>query len=172
MLTWRGKTRMYTVGIVFEFYTVPLQINFIRVINAELEKIHVWFSANRLSLNVAKTNYMFFGKRKVTVDISIKMNVTIRALVRMRMRFSVNEDRTPLNFIAVYWFGLTDENPVSSSQFTAVSLSRSGCRRKRKVMDNRRNSTTTILLVVSAPTEVSPAQSPDASSIPLPRERA
>ena len=33
----------------------------IRVINAE-------FSANRLSLNVAKTIYMFFGKRKVTVD--------------------------------------------------------------------------------------------------------
>ena len=44
------------------------------MINAELEKIHMWFSANRLSLNVAKTNYMFFGKRKVTVDISIKMN--------------------------------------------------------------------------------------------------
>ena len=29
----------------------------LRVINAELEKIHMWFSANRLSLNVAKTNY-------------------------------------------------------------------------------------------------------------------
>ena len=46
----------------------------IRVINVELEKIHMWFSGNRLSLNVAKTKYMFFGKRKVTVDISIKMN--------------------------------------------------------------------------------------------------
>ena len=41
--------------------------------------------------------------------------VTIRELVTMRMRFSVNEDRTPLNFIALYWFGLTDENPVSNS---------------------------------------------------------
>ena len=28
----------------------------IRVINAELDKIQVWCSANRLSLNVAKTN--------------------------------------------------------------------------------------------------------------------
>ena len=46
----------------------------LRVINAELEKIHMWFSANRLSLNVAKTNYMFFGKRKLPVDISIKIN--------------------------------------------------------------------------------------------------
>ena len=41
----------------------------IRVINAELEKIHVWLSTNRLSLNVAKTNYLFFGKRKVTVAL-------------------------------------------------------------------------------------------------------
>ena len=24
LLTWRGKTRMNAVGIVFEFYTVPL----------------------------------------------------------------------------------------------------------------------------------------------------
>ena len=46
----------------------------LRVINAELENIHMWFSVNRLSLNVAKTNYMFFGKRKLPVDISIKIN--------------------------------------------------------------------------------------------------
>ena len=44
------------------------------MINAELDKIHMWFSANRLSLNVAKTNYMFFGKRKLPVDISTKIN--------------------------------------------------------------------------------------------------
>ena len=45
------------------------------MINAELEKIHMWFSAKyRLSLNVAKTNCMFYGKRKSTVDISTKLN--------------------------------------------------------------------------------------------------
>ena len=43
----------------------------IRVINAELEKKNMWVSGNRFSLNVAKTNYMFFGKRKLTVDIYI-----------------------------------------------------------------------------------------------------
>ena len=32
------------------------------------------FSANRLSLNVTKTNYMFFWNRKLTVDISVKIN--------------------------------------------------------------------------------------------------
>ena len=46
----------------------------IREIHAELDKIHMWFSANRLSLNVAKTNCMFYGKRKLTVDISTKLN--------------------------------------------------------------------------------------------------
>ena len=34
----------------------------------------MWFSVNRLSLNVTKTNYMFFGNRKLTVDISVKIN--------------------------------------------------------------------------------------------------
>ena len=31
-------------------------------------------NVNRLSLNVTKTNYMFFGNRKLTVDISVKIN--------------------------------------------------------------------------------------------------
>ena len=52
------------------------------VINAELEKIHMWFSANRLSLNVDKTNYMLFGKRKVTVDISIKVNKEVISVTK------------------------------------------------------------------------------------------
>ena len=29
LLTRRGKTRMYTVGIVFEFYTVPFKLGWI-----------------------------------------------------------------------------------------------------------------------------------------------
>ena len=52
-------------------------------------------------------------------------DVTIRELVRMRMRFSVNEDRTPLNFIALYWFGLTGENPVTKQ----VTFNNDSCHR-------------------------------------------
>ena len=52
-------------------------------------------------------------------------DVTIRELVRMRMRFSVNEDRTPLNFIALYWFGLIDENPVTKQ----VTFNNDSCHR-------------------------------------------
>ena len=44
----------------------------VRMINNGLEQ--VWFSVNRLSLNVTKTNYMIFGNRKLTADISVKIN--------------------------------------------------------------------------------------------------
>ena len=39
-------------------------------INTELTTISQWFSANLLSLNIKKTNYMLFSNKKVT-DISI-----------------------------------------------------------------------------------------------------
>ena len=34
-----------------------------QVITSELEKLNLWFSLNKLSLNVTKTNYMVFGKK-------------------------------------------------------------------------------------------------------------
>ena len=37
----------------------------IRRTNTELDKLHVWFAVNSLSLNVTKTNYMMFGNRKL-----------------------------------------------------------------------------------------------------------
>ena len=36
------------------------------IINNELKKLEVWFSVNKLSLNVLKTNYMLFSKCKKT----------------------------------------------------------------------------------------------------------
>ena len=38
--------------------------------NTELDKLHVWFAVNRLSLNIAKANYMMFGNRKLNASIS------------------------------------------------------------------------------------------------------
>ncbi len=34
------------------------------VLNSELEVISDWFSANLLSLNIKKTNYILFGNKK------------------------------------------------------------------------------------------------------------
>ena len=39
-----------------------------------LEQLHTWFSVNRLSLNISKTNYMIFGNRRITADICVRIN--------------------------------------------------------------------------------------------------
>ena len=41
----------------------------IRQTNAELDKLNVWFSVNRLSLNIAETNYMIFGNRTLKTPL-------------------------------------------------------------------------------------------------------
>ena len=51
----------------------------IRQTNAKLDKLNVWFSLNRLSLNIAKTNYTIFGNHTLKKSLSIKINkVTIK----------------------------------------------------------------------------------------------
>ena len=46
----------------------------VRIINGGLEQLQTWFSVNRLSLNISKTNYMIFGNRKITADICVRIN--------------------------------------------------------------------------------------------------
>ena len=46
----------------------------VRMINGGLEPLQTWFSVNRLSLNISKTNYMIFGNRRVTADICVIIN--------------------------------------------------------------------------------------------------
>ena len=47
-----------------------------REISKELDKLNVWFNVNKLSLNVAKTNYMVFGKdRNQDSILTIQGNV-------------------------------------------------------------------------------------------------
>ena len=38
-----------------------------RTVNAELDRISIWFKCNKLSLNVVKTNVMFFGHKRCKV---------------------------------------------------------------------------------------------------------
>ena len=51
--------------------------------NTEMDKLHVWFAVNRLSINVTKTNCMMFGNRKLNTSIFIKIN--IQALDRVEV---------------------------------------------------------------------------------------
>ena len=43
-------------------------------INRELDKLFVWFSVNRLSLNLGKTNYMLFRSRPPDNELALKIN--------------------------------------------------------------------------------------------------
>ncbi len=48
----------------------------------ELNKLHVWLSVNKRSLNVDKTNYILFGNRKNIDNVCISMNNIIITGVR------------------------------------------------------------------------------------------
>ena len=43
-------------------------------LNRELGKLFVWFSVNKLSLNLSKTNYILFRNRSADTDLNIRMN--------------------------------------------------------------------------------------------------
>ena len=43
-------------------------------LNRELGKLFVWFSVNKLSLNLSKTNYILFRNRSADTDLNIRIN--------------------------------------------------------------------------------------------------
>ena len=49
-----------------------------QVVNSELEKVSEWLLANRLSLNVSKSNFLFISSHKT--DRNIKLNINTREL--------------------------------------------------------------------------------------------
>ena len=51
-------------------------------ISRELDKLHVWLSVNKLSLNVDKTNFILFGNRKNIDNVCISLNNSIITRVR------------------------------------------------------------------------------------------
>ena len=52
----------------------------ISVINCELGQLYTWFSINKLSLNVSKTNYTIFSNRIINfvIDVRIRNNQMTR----------------------------------------------------------------------------------------------
>ena len=43
-------------------------------LNRELGKLFVWFSVNKLSLHLSKTNYILFRNRSADTDLNIRIN--------------------------------------------------------------------------------------------------
>ena len=54
------------------FFCSVAELN-IKVSN-ELAKLKLWFAANKLSLNVEKTNFMVFSKKKINYNFIIKID--------------------------------------------------------------------------------------------------
>ena len=44
------------------------------ICSSELDKLNVWFSLNKLSLNVSKTNFMVFSNRNIVCNVNITIN--------------------------------------------------------------------------------------------------
>jgi len=50
----------------------------VNTMNAELKLVGEWFKANKLSLNLAKTNFILFcSKRKIELNLDCNMTITI-----------------------------------------------------------------------------------------------
>ena len=50
------------------FYSNTDLCRLMYIVNDELNALSDWFKANRLSLNIKKTNYMMFGNKKIAVN--------------------------------------------------------------------------------------------------------
>ena len=44
------------------------------IISQQLNKLHNWLAVSKLSLNIDNTNYMVFGKGRITSDIALTIN--------------------------------------------------------------------------------------------------
>ena len=66
------------------YYDIDIDI-LCKQINGELNKLHVWFNINKLSLNISTTNYMMFSNSRSTQTFHISINgVNIRRVCAVR----------------------------------------------------------------------------------------
>ena len=79
------------------FYSSSNYKDLMLTVNLELSKLSEWFRANRLSLNVAKTNYVLFGTRRKCLSdthfsISINGNIIERATSTKFLGVYIDQD--------------------------------------------------------------------------------
>ena len=56
------------------FYTGNNIVELCKQLCVELDKLNIWFAVNKLSLNVSKTNYMIFCKKRIPSDLKVCIN--------------------------------------------------------------------------------------------------
>ena len=65
----------------------------IDILNIELEKMNIWLQANKLTINVSKSHYIFFHRRRRKIDINNpSLNNTVLQRVNYTKFLGVNID--------------------------------------------------------------------------------
>ena len=70
-IMYADDTTLYSSLETFDINNIEREKNY------ELETVNLWLKANKLSLNVKKTKYMFFHKRKTLPHINLSLNDVI-----------------------------------------------------------------------------------------------
>ena len=68
------------------FFSCKKITHLLNIVNADLDKLAVWFRANKLSLNIKKTNYIMFGNKPVSA--AEPLNVSIDGQLLERVEFT------------------------------------------------------------------------------------
>ena len=66
------------------FYSNSNVNKLVEVLNAELSKLAKWFQANKLSLNVQKTNFIAFGQKKFAINQNLNINLDGAPIERVK----------------------------------------------------------------------------------------
>ena len=85
------STNLFTILFADDttFQHTSLDLNSLfDTVNAELEKIRVWFESNKLTLNVSKTKFMIFTKQRRIVDTNgLELKIGLEAIDRIGDNF-------------------------------------------------------------------------------------
>jgi len=93
------------------FFSSKDLIKLTAVVNTELNKLSIWFSANKLSLNVKKTNFMLFGsKAKIRLFRNTSIQILLNGILLERVAVT--------KFLGVY----VDENLSWNKHTSQIAL--------------------------------------------------
>ena len=79
-----SKVFSFTADDTNIFYKNTSLNQLLTITNNELKKLSVWFKANKLLLNISKTNYMLFSNRKNIMNEAINLKIDESIINRVR----------------------------------------------------------------------------------------
>ena len=65
------------------FFSCKDMLHLFNTVNSELDKLSIWFKANKLSLNIKKTNYILFGNKRLSATVFHNVSIDGQLLERI-----------------------------------------------------------------------------------------